>query len=184
MAAWEGVFKSFYLAPAFSCDPLFRTGRHSWSHRDGGHGFCKYLLYLLPRVQFISRCREIKIEGEHERYGLPTAFDKGINRFTWLMLRFMLVMVPTVFLINGLPKGNWFEAFMFAVAVAVGLTPEMLAIIVTVNLAKGALSMAKKKVIVKRLNAIQNFGAMDILCSELPNLGRKSMSERGFPLSD
>jgi len=97
---------------------------------------------------------------------LMTSFDKGINRFTWLMLKFMMIMVPCVFLINGLSKGNWLEAFMFAIAVAVGLTPEMLPMIVTVNLAKGALAMSKKKVIVKRLNAIQNFGAIDVLCTD------------------
>ncbi len=95
-----------------------------------------------------------------------TAFDKGISRFTWLMLRFMLVMVPLVFLINGLTKGNWHEAFFFALAVAVGLTPEMLPMIVTVCLSKGALAMARKKVIVKRINAIQNLGAMDVLCTD------------------
>ena len=95
-----------------------------------------------------------------------TSFDKGINQFTWLMIRFIAVMVPAVFLINGLTKHNWVEAFLFAVAVAVGLTPEMLPMIVTVNLSQGALTMAAKKVIVKRLNAIQNFGAMDVLCTD------------------
>ena len=95
-----------------------------------------------------------------------TSFDKGVNRFTWLMIRFMLVMVPSVFLINGLTKGNWLEALLFGVAVAVGLTPELLPMIVTVNLAKGAIAMSKKRVIVKRLNAIQNFGAMDVLCTD------------------
>jgi P-type Mg2+ transporter len=95
-----------------------------------------------------------------------TSFDKGINQFTWLMIRFIAVMVPAVFLINGLTKHNWLEAFLFAVAVAVGLTPEMLPMIVTVNLSQGALTMAGKKVIVKRLNAIQNFGAMDVLCTD------------------
>ncbi len=95
-----------------------------------------------------------------------TSFEKGINRFTWLMIRFMLVMVPLVFIINGFTKGNWMEAFIFAMAVAVGLTPEMLPMIVTVNLSKGALAMSRKKVIVKRLNSIQNFGAMDILCTD------------------
>ncbi len=95
-----------------------------------------------------------------------SSFDRGIHRFTWLMLKFMMVMTPMVFLINGLSKGAWLEAFMFAVAVAVGLTPEMLPMIVTVNLARGALSMAKRKVIVKRLNAIQNFGAIDVLCTD------------------
>ena len=104
----------------------------------------------------------------HEIAGrrVPTAFDQGINRFTWLMIRFILVMVPTVFLINGLTKHDWLEALLFAVAVAVGLTPEMLPMIVTVNLAKGAIAMSRKKVIVKRLNAIQNFGAMDVLCTD------------------
>ncbi len=95
-----------------------------------------------------------------------TSFDKGVSRFAWLMLRFMAVMVPVVFLINGLTKHNWFEAFMFAVAVAVGLTPEMLPMIVAINLAKGALKMARKDVIVKRLSAIQNFGAIDVLCTD------------------
>jgi P-type Mg2+ transporter len=95
-----------------------------------------------------------------------TSFDKGVNKFTWLMIYFIAVMVPAVFLINGLSKHDWLEAFLFAMAVAVGLTPEMLPMIVTVNLSKGALAMARKKVIVKRLNAIQNFGAMDVLCTD------------------
>jgi Mg2+-importing ATPase len=95
-----------------------------------------------------------------------TSFDKGVNQFTWLMISFIAIMVPLVFLLNGLSKGNWLEAFLFALAVAVGLTPEMLPMIVTVNLSKGAISMSKKKVIVKRLNAIQNFGAMDVLCTD------------------
>ena len=82
------------------------------------------------------------------------------------MLRFMAVMVPLVFVINGLTKGNWHEAFFFALAVAVGLTPEMLPMIVTVCLSKGAVAMGKKKVIVKRINAIQNLGAMDVLCTD------------------
>src|SRR5450830_377465 len=95
-----------------------------------------------------------------------TSFDKGINKFTWLMIYFIAVMVPAVFLINGLSKHDWMEAFLFAMAVAVGLTPEMLPMIVTVNLSKGALAMARRKVIVKRLNSIQNFGAMDVLCTD------------------
>jgi P-type Mg2+ transporter len=95
-----------------------------------------------------------------------TSFDKGLNRFTWLMIRFMAVMVPLVFLINGLTKHDWKEAFFFSLAVAVGLTPEMLPMIVTVCLSKGAVAMARKKVIVKRLNSIQNLGAMDILCTD------------------
>ncbi|HEY3324784.1 MAG TPA: magnesium-translocating P-type ATPase [Planctomycetota bacterium] len=95
-----------------------------------------------------------------------TSFDQGVRRFTWLMIGFMCFMAPTVFFINWLTKGVWFEAFMFALAVAVGLTPEMLPMIVTVCLSKGALSMSRMKVIVKRLNSIQNFGAMDVLCTD------------------
>ena len=97
---------------------------------------------------------------------VQTSFEKGINRFTWLMIRFILVLVPSVFLINGLTKGDWLEALLFALAVAVGLTPEMLPMIVTTNLAKGAIAMSRKRVIVKRLHAIQNFGAMDVLCTD------------------
>jgi P-type Mg2+ transporter len=97
---------------------------------------------------------------------VQTAFDRGISRFTWLMLRFMAVMVPLVFVVNGVTKGSWREAFFFALAVAVGLTPEMLPMIVTVCLSKGAVAMGKKKVIVKRINAIQNLGAMDVLCAD------------------
>ena len=97
---------------------------------------------------------------------METSFDRGMKKFTWLMIRFMLVMVPLVFLINGLTKHNWHEAFFFSMAVAVGLTPEMLPMIVSVCLSKGALAMSRKKVIVKRLNAIQNFGAMDVLCTD------------------
>ena len=95
-----------------------------------------------------------------------TAFDKGISKVSFLLIRFMLIMIPFVFLINGVTKGDWLEAFIFAVSVAVGLTPEMLPMIVTANLAKGAVAMSKKKTIVKDLNAIQNFGAMNILCTD------------------
>ena len=95
-----------------------------------------------------------------------TAFDKGIENFTYLMIKFMFFMVPTVFLVNGITKGNWFEAFLFGISIAVGLTPEMLPAIVTLNLSKGAINMAKKKTIVKNLNSIQNFGAMDVLCTD------------------
>ena len=95
-----------------------------------------------------------------------TSFDRGVNSVSWLLIRFMLVMVPLVFLINGLTKHNWTEAFFFALAVAVGLTPEMLPMIVTANLARGAVAMSRQKVIVKNLNAIQNMGAMDVLCTD------------------
>jgi len=95
-----------------------------------------------------------------------TAFDRGVNRVSWLLIRFMMVMVPIVFFINGLSKGRWTDAFFFAVAVAVGLTPEMLPMIVNANLARGALTLSRQKCIVKQLNAIQNLGAMDILCTD------------------
>ncbi len=95
-----------------------------------------------------------------------TSFDKGVKSFTWLMIRFMVVMVFAVFMIVGITKGNWIEALLFGLSIAVGLTPEMLPMIVTVNLAKGALTMSKKKVIVKHLSSIQNFGAIDILCTD------------------
>jgi Mg2+-importing ATPase len=97
---------------------------------------------------------------------VTTSFDQGMNRFTVLMIQFILVMVPLVFLINGLTKHHWGEAFFFSIAVAVGLTPEMLPMIVSVCLSNGAIAMSKKKVIVKRLNSIQNLGAMDILCTD------------------
>jgi len=95
-----------------------------------------------------------------------TAFQAGINHVSWLLIRFMLVMVPLVLLINGLSKGDWLEALLFALSIAVGLTPEMLPMIVTSTLAKGAVAMSHKQVIVKRLDAIQNFGAMDVLCTD------------------
>jgi len=97
---------------------------------------------------------------------VQTSFDQGLNRFTWLMIQFMVVMVPLVFLINGFTKHDWKGAFLFAMAVAVGLTPEMLPMIVSVCLSNGALAMSRKKVIVKRLNSIQNFGGMDVLCTD------------------
>ncbi len=95
-----------------------------------------------------------------------SAFDKGVKNVSYLLIRFMMVMVPLVFIINGLTKHNWLEALLFAITVAVGLTPEMLPMIVTTNLAKGAVNMSRQKVIVKRLNAIQNIGAMDVLCTD------------------
>ena len=95
-----------------------------------------------------------------------TAFDRGVNSVSSLLIRFMLVMVPVVFMINGVVKGDWGDAFLFALAVAVGLTPEMLPMIVSANLAKGAVAMARRKVVVKRLNAIQNLGSMDVLCTD------------------
>lgn len=95
-----------------------------------------------------------------------SSFDKGINDVSWLLLKFMAAMVPVVFFITGFTKGDWLDALMFALSVAVGLTPEMLPVVVTSNLAKGAIRMSKAKVIVKKLGAIQNFGAMNILCTD------------------
>lgn len=95
-----------------------------------------------------------------------TAFDLGVSRVSWLLIKFMLVMAPTVFLLNGMRKHDWLEAFLFAVAIAVGLTPEMLPMIVNANLARGAIAMARQRTIVKHLQAIQNFGAMDVLCTD------------------
>ncbi len=98
--------------------------------------------------------------------GAPNAFQAGVNSVSWLLIRFAMVMVPVVLLVNGFTKGDWTESFLFALSVAVGLTPEMLPMIVTSTLAKGAVQLSRKKVIVKRLDAIQNFGAMDVLCTD------------------
>lgn len=95
-----------------------------------------------------------------------TSFEKGLNSVSWLLIRFMMFMVPVVLFINGFTDGNWFQAFLFALSVAVGLTPEMLPMIVTTNLAKSAVRMAKKKTIVRHINSMQNFGAMDVLCTD------------------
>ncbi|NMY77057.1 HAD-IC family P-type ATPase, partial [Pseudomonas sp. WS 5071] len=96
----------------------------------------------------------------------PTSFQTVVNKFSWFLIRFMFVMAPLVLFINGFTKGDWPEALLFALSVAVGLTPEMLPMIVTSTLAKGAVFLSRKKVIVKRLDAIQNFGAMDVLCTD------------------
>jgi Mg2+-importing ATPase len=96
----------------------------------------------------------------------PTSFQAGVNKVSWLLIRFMLVMVPLVLIINGFTKSDWMEALLFALSIAVGLTPEMLPMIVTSTLAKGAVVMSRRKVIVKRLDAIQNFGAMNVLCTD------------------
>jgi Mg2+-importing ATPase len=114
--------------------------------------------------------------GDHTLFGslasavageaVETSFTKGVNAVSWVLIRFMLIMVPLVFFINGITKGDWLDAFLFGISVAVGLTPEMLPMIVTTCLAKGAVSMSKKRTIVKNLNSIQNFGAIDILCTD------------------
>lgn len=114
--------------------------------------------------------------GDHTLFGsmasevaheaVETSFSKGVNAVSWVLNRFMLVMVPLVFVANGITKGDWLSAFLFGISIAVGLTPEMLPMIVTTCLAKGAVSMSKKQTIVKNLNSIQNFGAIDILCTD------------------
>lgn len=116
------------------------------------------------------------VTGDHTLFGQiasklnekseKTAFDKGVNSVSWVLIKFMFVMVPIVFFVNGLTKGDWMSAFLFAISIAVGLTPEMLPMIVTSCLAKGAVSMSKKKVIVKNIGSIQNFGAIDVLCTD------------------
>ena len=95
-----------------------------------------------------------------------TSFDLGVRRVSWLLVRFMVVMVPVIFVVNGVTKGDWLQAFMFGLAVAVGLAPEMLPMIVSANLAKGAVAMSRRKTIVRHLGAIQNLGAMDVLCTD------------------
>ncbi|MCQ4860533.1 magnesium-translocating P-type ATPase [Desulfovibrio desulfuricans] len=97
---------------------------------------------------------------------VKTSFEKGINQVSWVLIRFMLIMVPLVLFINGFTKGDWVDAALFALSVAVGLTPEMLPMIVTTCLAKGAVSMAREKTIIKNLNSIQNLGSIDILCTD------------------
>lgn len=97
---------------------------------------------------------------------IVTGFEKGVNQVSWILVRFMLIMVPVVFVLNGITKGDWLQAGLFAISVAVGLTPEMLPMLVTSCLAKGALAMGKKKVIIKNLHAIQNLGSIDILCTD------------------
>lgn len=107
-----------------------------------------------------------QMSGALSKEPVETSFTRGVNSVSWVLIRFMLIMVPVVFFLNGFTKGDWLEAFLFAISIAVGLTPEMLPMIVTTCLAKGAVSMSKKKTIVKNLNSIQNFGAMDILCTD------------------
>jgi Mg2+-importing ATPase len=136
----------------------------------------KNICFMGTSVQSGTATAVIVVTGVHTYLGTmassiteeepPTSFDQGLSRFTWLMIQIMAVMVPLVFLINGFTKHDWRGAFFFAMAVAVGLTPEMLPMIVSVCLSKGALAMSRKRVIVKRLNAIQNFGGMDVLCTD------------------
>ena len=151
-----------------------------FARADGGEG---QDLFALPNICFMgtnvvsgSATAVVLATGDDTYFGnmartlsgerAPTSFDRGVNSVSWLLIRFMLVMVPVVFLINGLNKHDWIQALLFSISVAIGLTPEMLPMIVTTNLARGAVSMARQKTVVKRLNSIQNFGAMDILCTD------------------
>src|SRR5258707_5456117 len=137
---------------------------------------CSNVCFLGTNVVSGTATAVVIATGSHTYFGslakaivgkrAQTSFERGVNSVTWVLIRFMLIMVPVVFVINGFTKGDWLQPFLFAVSVAVGLTPEMLPMLVSANLAKGAIAMAKRKVVVKRLNAIQNFGAMDVLCTD------------------
>lgn len=137
---------------------------------------CGNIAFMGSNVISGSATGVILAVGDHTLFGsmassvagdaVQTSFTRGVNAVSWVLIRFMMVMVPLVFVINGLTKGDWLSAFLFAISIAVGLTPEMLPMIVTTCLAKGAVSMSKEKTIVKNLNSIQNFGAIDILCTD------------------
>lgn len=134
------------------------------------------IAFMGSNVIFGSASAVVVTVGDHTLFGsmasgvaheaVETSFSKGVNAVSWVLIRFMLVMVPLVFVANGITKGDWLSAFLFGISIAVGLTPEMLPMIVTTCLAKGAVSMSKKQTIVKNLNSIQNFGAIDILCTD------------------
>jgi Mg2+-importing ATPase len=135
------------------------------------------LLFMGTNVVSGAAVASTTATGNHSYFGAlatramhsdraPTAFEKGVNSVSWLLIRFAGVMVPVVLFLNGYTKGDWGEAFLFALSVAVGLTPEMLPMIVTSTLAKGAVALSHQQVVVKRLDAIQNFGAMDVLCTD------------------
>ncbi|BCU06418.1 magnesium-translocating P-type ATPase [Allochromatium tepidum] len=135
------------------------------------------ILFMGTNVVSGSATAVVLATGNHTYFGAlasrvtatdraPTAFQSGVNKVSWLLIRFMFVMAPLVLFINGFTKGDWMEALLFALSIAVGLTPEMLPMIVTSTLAKGAVVLSRRKVIVKRLDAIQNFGAMDVLCTD------------------
>jgi Mg2+-importing ATPase len=143
---------------------------------DGGQLDLANVCFLGTNVVSGTATAIVVATGAHTYFGSlarsivgqrsETSFDRGVKSVSWILIRFMLIMVPIVFLINVLTKGDWLQSFLFGVSVAVGLTPEMLPMLVSANLAKGALAMARQKVVVKRLNAIQNLGAMDVLCTD------------------
>jgi Mg2+-importing ATPase len=147
-------------APPLPADPL-RLSNICYMGTDVLSGAGEAVVVNTGRRAYFGGIAEA-IAGDRE----STAFDRGIAQFAGLMIRLILVLAPLVFVINGVTKGNWLEALLFAIAVAVGLTPEMLPMVVTANLAKGALAMSRLSVIVKRLDSIQNLGAMDVLCTD------------------
>jgi Mg2+-importing ATPase len=155
--------------------PAFKSAERSHSHNKD--------MFLIPNLAFMGTNvvggfgqAVVLRTGKNTEFGklsfeitkskTETSFDRGINGFTWLMIRLIFFLCVAIFLINAFLKGNPIEALLFSLAVAIGLAPEMLPMIVAVNLSKGALKMAKKKVIIKELNSIQNFGAMDVLCTD------------------
>ena len=156
-------------------DPLEKTPDIP-SARHGGYTGCNNLAFMGSNVISGSAVGIVIANGDDTMFGtmaksvsgeaVVTSFEKGVNSVSWVLIRFMLVMVPVVFIINGITKNDWWHALLFAISVAVGLTPEMLPMIVTTCLAKGAVAMSKKKTIIKNLNSIQNFGAMDVLCTD------------------
>ena len=156
-------------------DPLEKTATVSTQSFDA-HTECPNLAFMGSNVISGAATAVAVATGDDTLFGsiavsvsgeaVVTSFEKGVNSVSWVLIRFMLVMVPVVFFINGMTKGDWMSAFLFAISVAVGLTPEMLPMIVTTCLAKGAVAMSKKKTIIKNLNSIQNFGAVDVLCTD------------------
>jgi len=172
------ISKDFFVGQSSLTGESMPVEKHATIGDTGGRGFIELQNACFQGSTVLSgTARGVVINtGARTHFGsisaklagarVQTNFDRGIAGFTWLMIRFMVVMVSVVFLIVGLTKGNWIEALLFGLSVAVGLTPEMLPMIVTVNLSKGAIAMSRKKVIVKRLNSIQNFGAINVLCTD------------------
>ena len=156
--------------------PVEKFSRAQAGHTDNPLDL-ENILFMGTNVVSGAATGVILTTGNHTYFGAlaqrvsatdraPTAFQSGVNKVSWLLIRFMFVMAPLVLFINGFTKGDWMQALLFALSIAVGLTPEMLPMIVTSTLAKGAVFLSRKKVIVKRLDAIQNFGAMDVLCTD------------------
>ena len=146
---------------ATTTDSIFNHPNLAFMGSSVASGEGKGLVIYTGRATEFGKLAKELVKAKEE-----TAFDKGIKGFVWLMIRLIVILTLSIFLINAFSKGNYIESLLFALAVAVGLMPEMLPAIITVNLSKGAILMARKKVIVKELDSIQNFGAMDILCTD------------------